>query len=55
MEEEDDDVASCYSTDIFELKDLSAIRESDELPVYETTFFFSLASSCEVRGQGEVC
>ena len=39
VEEEDDDVTSCCSADIFELKDFSAIGESDEIPVYETTIF----------------
>ena len=39
VEEEDDDVTSYCSADILELKDMSAIGESDELPVYETTIF----------------
>ena len=39
VEEEDNDAASFCSADIFELKDLSAIRESDELPVYKTMNF----------------
>ncbi|XP_009602396.1 protein BIG GRAIN 1-like A [Nicotiana tomentosiformis] len=37
---EDDDVASCASSDLFELDNLSSIgidRYSEELPVYETT------------------
>ncbi|GER53577.1 hypothetical protein STAS_31109 [Striga asiatica] len=40
FEEDDDDVASCASSDLFELDNLSAIgmeRYSEELPVYETT------------------
>ncbi|CAN0877977.1 Protein BIG GRAIN 1-like A [Linum grandiflorum] len=40
-EEEDDDAASCASSDLFELDNLSAIggieRYREELPVYETT------------------
>ena len=39
MEEEEDDATSCCSADLFELKDLSAIGESDELPVYEMMNF----------------
>ncbi|CAA7401279.1 unnamed protein product [Spirodela intermedia] len=44
-EDEDDDAASYCSSDLFELKDLSAIGggggggDDDELPVYETTHF----------------
>ncbi|KAK7294417.1 hypothetical protein RJT34_17306 [Clitoria ternatea] len=41
-EDEDDDVASCASSDLFELDNLSAIgieRYREELPVYETTHF----------------
>lgn len=40
-EDEDDDAASYCSSDLFELKDLSAIGGGggDELPVYETTHF----------------
>ncbi|CAJ1950825.1 unnamed protein product [Sphenostylis stenocarpa] len=41
-EEEEDDVASCSSSDLFELDNLSAIgieRYREELPVYETTHF----------------
>ncbi|KAL7100186.1 hypothetical protein ACP275_09G131900 [Erythranthe tilingii] len=40
FDEEDDDVASCASSDLFELDNLSAIgmeRYRQELPVYETT------------------
>jgi hypothetical protein len=39
-EEEESDVASCASSDLFELDNLSAIgieRYREELPVYETT------------------
>ncbi|EOA32772.1 hypothetical protein CARUB_v10016082mg [Capsella rubella] len=39
-EDEDDDAASCASSDLFELENLSAIgieRYREELPVYETT------------------
>lgn len=38
--EDDDDAASCASSDLFELENLSAIgieRYQEELPVYETT------------------
>lgn len=41
-EEDDDDAASCSSSDLFELDNLSAIgieRYREELPVYETTHF----------------
>ncbi|WZZ64675.1 hypothetical protein YC2023_076045 [Brassica napus] len=40
VEEEDDDAASCASSDLFELDNLSSIgieRYREELPVYETT------------------
>ncbi|CAA7018453.1 unnamed protein product [Microthlaspi erraticum] len=40
VEEDDDDAASCASSDLFELDNLSAIgieRYREELPVYETT------------------
>ncbi|CAI0419443.1 unnamed protein product [Linum tenue] len=43
VDEEDDDVASCASSDLFELDNLSSIegieRYREELPVYETTHF----------------
>lgn len=36
-DEEDDDAASCASSDLFELDHLSVERYREELPVYETT------------------
>lgn len=46
-EDEEDDAASCASSDLFELDNLSAIgmeRYREELPVYETTRFDSTGS-----------
>jgi len=45
--EEDDDVASDASSDLFELENLTAIGSDyhDELPVYETT---NIGKNCAI-------